>query len=193
MVELELQSRDAMLKRRGQYPAPAVRLLLLARLAAALGLAGTSSLGGLELEQWVATDAESAHDLELAPAVVDVAMGELPELGVTLAWLLDFEQTDFVRAVPDWASDLREAAYLPGEPGLRSPRLLAGAAVAAWCADVEAGADGHGELAARTIEAIVRSRDPGRRGGLPGREDGAEIGVELGRLLTKAGPEALEA
>ena len=94
MVELETGTADKMVRRKSNYPAPAIRLALMKQLAGQLGLKPEPDLLGLDLEAFANTDPVSAKDYALVPAAIDFVLQPLPD-GRFLQDLCGFDNNIF--------------------------------------------------------------------------------------------------
>jgi hypothetical protein len=207
MVELELQAGSTMSVSRSAYPSPVIRLRLLALAAQRLGLSSGAALRGLVPE--LSGDPGAQRSLMVAGRVVDVALGPLVGLPAPLSDLCAFKPQDHLTGgtVDVWRELLSGGSVPSAERKLRSSRLTASAAVAAWADVIEAEdptaeTGGRAEdrayqrraarrqaLAAATLEAIRRNAEPGTRAATeaPGIDGG-----DLANLLLGAGRQQLE-
>jgi hypothetical protein len=207
MVELELQAGSTMLVNRSAYPSPVIRLRLLALAAERLGLGSDAALRNLVPA--LPGDPGAQRSLMVAGRVVDLALGHLAGLPAPLAELCAFRLQDHLAGgtVDVWRELLSGGGAPPAERRLRSSRLTASAAVAAWADVIEADyrpteADGRAEegayerrtarrqtLATATIEAISKNAEPGTRAAAeaPGIDGG-----DLADLLLGASRRQLE-
>jgi hypothetical protein len=197
MAELEFAPPETMLKRRPLYPAPLVRLRLLAETADRLGLHGTETLCQAGVSQVDAADANC--DLARVRCVVDVFMKTLPGLPVTLEELCGFRADEFRRggAVDRWRRALRGLEDRSVESTLRAARVVASASLAAWCEvnrvdDARGRADDRAALASRTVDLIARSREEGTRADRTTDVDSSVFGYELAQVLLAADRRQLE-
>ncbi|MGD8599236.1 MAG: hypothetical protein PVJ26_19640 [Anaerolineae bacterium] len=176
MTELVLGDDCAMLTELDNYPAPAVRLAFLSRLASALGQDGQAALRGFVPETLTTgppLEDDNDHDLrqeakahlELLPAIVQ-AIEDYPFDGLgSFERLTGWDLADFRPAgiVYDWTVRLQDESWtLPGKKRLDYPRLIASAGLAAWVQiaglpDAGQRADATHRLALRLLEAITDS------------------------------------
>jgi hypothetical protein len=211
MVELELQAGSTMFVSRSAYPSPVIRLRLLALAAKRLGLSSDAALRGLVPE--APDDPGTRRNLSVAEQVVGAALGPLTGLPASLPALCAFRLEDHQAGgtVDNWRELLSGGGAPPAERKLRSSRLMASAAVAAWADiigadDQPAPAGGQAQdedgdrayqrrsarrhaLAAATLDAIKKNAEPGTRAAAeaPGIDGGG-----LADLLLRAGRRQLE-
>jgi hypothetical protein len=207
MVELELQAASTMFVSRSAYPSPVVRLQLLALAARRLGLGSDAALRGLVPD--LRGNPGEQRSLMVAERVVDIALGPLVGLPAPLSDLCAFRLQDHLTGgtVDAWRELLSGGNVPPVERKLRSSRLAASAAVAAWADvigadDLTAEAGGRAEdreyerraarrqaLGAVTLEAMRKNAEPGTRAAA-----GAPVidGGDLADLLLRAGRQQLE-
>lgn len=171
MIELERTSPEKMALSRISYPAPYLRLFLMAEAADRLDLPGTTTLAAaaLPIEQ-----ATTARERTLAKQVAQAVSKPLPELTVSLQQLVAFRKEEFLPGgdVMKWA----KAFLPPGAPSitqkLRAARLLSSASFAAWAqtlkvARIEEGTRQREHLAHVAPAVIAQSREAGTRAGQP--------------------------
>ena len=163
-----------MLWANSRYPAPALRLYLMARCAERLGLAPPPD-DLCELLDAALAEASLppaiAEDLAIVPLALDFALGPMPGALAALLELTGFAASDFAPggACATWATRLAEPGPLPPvHADLRSPRLLAAAAATAWWSVRDEANDGRraarrDALRANVLEALPRSGPPGVR------------------------------
>ena len=138
MAELELNTVAVMLTSRSLYPAPAVRLQLLAETATRLGVDGRAPLQfyGLDLTTLLANSSEARRDAAFLAPIISLALEPLPlpNFPLNLAQLLAFRKEEFAEhgAVQQWSAALLAQDEGRSEKTLRAPRLLAGATLQAW-------------------------------------------------------------
>jgi hypothetical protein len=135
MVEQDLADERTMLAHRDAFPSPVARLELLATAAAELGVDGHAGLHGVDPRR-LATDVAgtATSDVAVAPRIAVRALGHrLGGLG-TFAELFAFAPSDFRPggSVDRWARALRAPDWFAREPLVRSSRVIACGAVAAW-------------------------------------------------------------
>lgn len=174
----DLADERTMLADRGPFPPPVVRLALLAAAAATLGVDGHAGMRGIDLNGLVA-DAEGTvkSDLALAPQIAIAALGHrLGGLG-SFAELFAFDPDDFRPggSVARWARALRTPGSSVHESPVRSGRLIACGAVAAW-SEVAVIADAAERKKARKMlqKAVLRELTHGRQEATEGATRAAE-------------------
>jgi hypothetical protein len=155
IVELEYQEPGRMAAQRDDYPAPVVRLALMAEVweqlvqeaaqdpvskaAKKLVMDRNEALRGVDLVAIAAGSAAAQRDMELVPAVAAAALGVLPGVRARLQDLCAFDLADFDSEsnLAGWVTKLRNGAEIVLEdPGIRDARLVTGAALAAWAKSV---------------------------------------------------------
>lgn len=142
MAELEWAPAARMLRSSARYPAPAVRLELMARCAGRLGLAAPPPDLRAQLDAVIGASSLPApvtDDLAVLPAALDVLLGPLVQTpngqGLGIAELAGFDARLFGSGsdVAAWtAAFARVDGSVQVDPGLDRPRLVAAAAAAAW-------------------------------------------------------------
>lgn len=205
LLQVELDTEERMLDGgRGRYPAPAVRLALLAELAARLGLDGSAALAGFGPHALATSRDRDGHadplTLERAAASADLAQVgkvaaavlEAPLAGTgPLAELFRFKAGDHQPGgrVAAWADALLNGGARPDRT-LRAPRDQVGGAVLAWrelagIADDGQRAEALAGLARTLLPLVTASRTPGTRAG--GRERAPQdLSAELTETLRAA-------
>jgi hypothetical protein len=202
LLQLELDTEERLLDGgRGRYPAPAVRLALLAELATRLGADGRGALAGFD--PWALAAAREPGgapdplEPERAAARADLAQAGKVAAGILAAPLGGAGPLDGLfrwsaadhgpgGRVADWAEAVERGDAQP-DATLRAPRDQAGGAVLAWArlsaiADDERREASLGALARALPPLVVASRKPGTRSG--GRERApVDLGAELAELL----------
>jgi len=165
MLELELTTEFEMAEPRDNYPAPATRLALLAKAADRVSgsTRGTEALGGL-----VSVQAFEAGD-SVERAVLDAALGTLPQLGVALLDLCDVDSAESLAEIDSWRDTFHARADRSPEATPQSARLLISATFAAWdlIARSHQGAEleeARSDLCTRSIKAILEGAPDGERG-----------------------------
>jgi hypothetical protein len=136
MLELELAPAEDLLKRRGDYPAPAVRLQLLARAADRSGFNGSEALGSLDPERLTEDAGAVEKDMELVEPLLDAVLtkpltekvGSLEEL----CGLTRLSRDNFLKEVNTWCVELMKSNSGSPTASLLAPRFLIGGAMAAW-------------------------------------------------------------
>jgi hypothetical protein len=180
MTELILGNDLAMLTEAANYPAPAVRLALMAELATELDLDGASSLRGFDPLTLTTGDPlkdKEDHDLRkeaeahlaLVGHVVQ-AIREYPFEGLGKFEPLGWQASDFEPggSIQDWTDRLRGRKSLTDKKHLDLPRLIASAGLAAWAEiadlpDAAQRADAKAVLVPRFLDAVTKSGPMGRR------------------------------
>jgi hypothetical protein len=167
VVEQELADERTMLADRQAFPRPVARLELLATAAAVLGVDGHAGLRGVD-PHGLATDVEgaAASDVALAPRIAAQVLGHrLGGLG-SFAELFGFGPSDFRPggSVHKWARVLRTPGSLIREPFVRSGRVIACGAVAAWSevaaiADAAEHEDARAMLRERLLHELTQDRE----------------------------------
>jgi hypothetical protein len=197
IVELELAKSATMLQRRPSYPAPLVRLHLLAQVADRLGLDGGRVLSETGIDAQAAAE-NAKDDLALVSPLVDILFA-LPGLAVPLQQLCAFRTDDFRRdgAVARCARALRGLEERPADTTLRGARVAASASLTAWTdvsliEDAPARAVARARLADHTLQVIARSREEGTRASREPTPDYVGLGSQLGSALLAAGRQQLE-
>jgi hypothetical protein len=178
LLPLELGTEEHMLDReRGRYPAPAVRIALIAAMASKLGLDAASVLQDAALsDQPPYADALGAQ----LPAVIHDDLSRVPDVAAalvnyqvagqdTLATLSGFSPRDFVPEGVVW----RRAEHLVGngrvsDRGIRVARSLVSAGVVAWqqvtaLPDPAKRASGLTALGEVLVDRIIDSAEEGTR------------------------------
>ena len=203
MVELELQRDQAMIERRERYPSGAIRLKLVAAVAAKLGLEAGPALRDLDLGQISARSAAGRRDADFVEPVVNASLGPLPGLSdtadrppVTLAQLCNFRAADFHPGATGRVDRLRRSLATSQPPAVMpsvdGPRLGAAAALAAWADQSEtAGQVDRGDLGTRSLTLITASGPPGTREAVP-VADAAQAVDDLVKSLLNAPISELE-
>ena len=196
MVEQVLADDRTMLAKQVRLPPPAARLALLGTAAAELGVDGDAGMRGVDLHR-LASDAggAAASDVALAPQIAVQALGHrLGGLG-SFAELFAFDPNDFRPggSVQRWARVLRTPGPSVRASPVRSGRLIACGAVAAW-SEVAAIADAAERENARAVlrEGLLRELTKDQQEALDGATRAAEpsavsdsghLGVEVIQLL----------
>lgn len=202
MAELELSTAVVMLTPRPRYPAPAVRLQLLAETATRLGTNGSAQLQsyGLDLSTLLASNSDASRDAAFLPHIISLALGPLPlpDLHLNLAKLLAFRKEEFAEhgAVQQWSAALLAQNESRSEQTLRVPRLLASATLQAWSElailpDVQNRNHLREKLVKQAVDAILRNHELAPRDAGP-VSAAADIGVGLAELLRQAGRNQME-
>ena len=202
MTELELSTAVMMLTPRSHYPAPAVRLQLLAETASRLGMDGSAQLQSYELNlsNLLASNSAASRDAAFLSPIISLALKPLPlpDLPLSLVQLLAFRKEEFAErgAVQQWSAALLAQDKSRSEQTLRAPRLLASATLQAWSElailpDEQNRTHLREKLAKQAVDAMLWNheltpRDVGPVGAA------ADIGVGLAEILRQAGSNQME-
>ena len=175
MVELELaEAADMLAARRGRYPAPLVRLALLAKAAKRLGAEGDAALAYglselLEKSRKSADESRLSEDLKrVDQAAASCFEGKLDGLELTLPALAGWDPVPHQDGTLElWSKALREGQNLYPSQVRASSRLLVAASVKAWEAlstlEDAARAEAYAKLSAALVDNLAQSREPGTR------------------------------
>lgn len=196
VAEAEWSAPDRMAQRKAKYPAPVVRLALMARAADALGVDGKSALRGLPLKAIAAHNPHAEADLARVDDMVQFALGPMRGNLGALGKLCDFSAAAFGDGgeVQRWAGALYAQGATPALDRLHTARHLVSGALRMWAQIVEmedapARDAARLALAAKVRETLPRSGPPGTRAAyMPGGKL-PERGAALGELLLKASRE----
>jgi hypothetical protein len=133
VVEQALADERTMLAA-GRYPSTVARLELLASAATALGTEGHAGLRGVDPRALAAVSQDATSDVALAPLIAAQALGHRFDGLGSLAELFAFDPSDFQPGgtVHRWAKALRAPGAHVGVSSLRSGRMIACGAVAAY-------------------------------------------------------------
>jgi len=193
LLPLELGTEQHMLDRERdpRYPAPAVRLALIAAMAARLGLAASPDYTPPAPTGRVTADLASVPDVAAALVAYRVAGGQ------TMAQLATFSAANYAPGgvVSVRASQLTEERGI-AQRGMPVVRSLVSAGVVAWqhassTPDLDKRTKALSKLGDGLIDRIVGSAEPGTRGSADGagaRDSAASIGVDLAAILTRSLP-----
>ena len=194
IVQLELDDADKMLRGKAKYPPPLVRLGIMAAVAGRLGLEVTAALepAGLDL----AGLPQAAAIAALTGAALADPLCDRGPFGQLLGW----EPAAFAPGgtIDSLRDGLRDRIPLRVRPGIRTARLLASAAVAAWqeiagLPDPRQREDSRRELAGRFLPAVLDGREDGTRAAADQARPGtATLSDDLTRLLIESIPEDTE-
>ena len=194
IVALELDDADKMLQGKAKYPPPLIRLGIMATVADRLGLGVAAALEPTGLDCASLPHAAAIAGLTDA-ALADPLCGRGP-FRTLLGWdLAAFAPGATIDSLRD---GLRNRIPLRVRPGIRTARLLASAAVAAWeeiagLPDPRQREDSRRELAGRFLPAVLDGREEGTRAAAgQGRPDAAQLSDDLTRLLIESIPEDTE-
>lgn len=168
LAPLILAGEAEMLTRQRAYPAPLIRLLMIARMSANLGLEGGDALcRRLGAVPEAATTPESRRDLSAAMAVAELVKPPAAAGQTELHEMLGLRAADFAPGgeVEQWAERLLGAGSPRPARDLRAARLIAAGASRAHCQMVDSArnADLDAELAALAAQVtglIPRCRAP---------------------------------
>jgi hypothetical protein len=168
--ELLIAPADEMARATAVYPAPIVRLALMAGAADRFGMDGATTIAGIDPDAATA-DAVVIEDMADVDRVLDAVLGPLTDKGATLDQLcgVDAVKDELGKNVPDWADDLAKGPGLPS-PGRLTPRYVLGGTFLAWqrAAGLSNEDDRHAALdglATNAIEALATNGPPGTRAG----------------------------
>lgn len=208
MTELTLGNDKTMLTELDNYPAPAVRLELMAQLVNALGQDGQAALSGLDpaaLVSGAPLEDDEGYDLRqearahlhLIPILVQ-AIEAYPFEGMGSFKQLSGWRPADLESIRDWTERLRERKPMSGRKRLDYPRLIASAGVAAWaeiCELADAGqraADGD-KLVPRFLSAITESGPEDKRAAVKSvtTDRLIDIGTEFAKKFLETGVEEL--
>jgi hypothetical protein len=194
IVALELDDADKMLLGKAKYPPPLIRLGIMATVAGRLGLGVAAALEPTGLDCASLPHAAAVAGLTGA-ALADPLCGRGP-----FRTLLGWDPAAFApgSTIDSLRDGLRNRIPLRVRPGIRTARLLASAAVAAWeeiagLPDPRQREDSRRELAGRFLPAVLDGREEGTRAAADqGRPDTAQLSDDLTRLLIESIPEDAE-
>ncbi len=185
--ELVLGPPEEMARPSGAYPAPIVRLVLMARAADRLGMSGTEAIEGIDPAASSAT-AQVVADMGDVDRVLDRALGPLTEGGKTIAELcgLTAVRDGLTTKARSWAGELALGAGAPVR-SLLSPRYLVCASFLAWqrtagLPSTDERRKAIDQLAANANVALATSGPEGTRAGTE-RPELAAQGTALGEWL----------
>ena len=196
LAELELSTPETMLTSHIKYPAPALRLRLLAETATHLGMNAQMQLQSyaFNLNTLLASNSEVNRAAELLPHVIALALGPLPIPGISLnlAQLLGFRKEEFAERgeVQKWSTALLASDESRSEQTLRAPRLLASASLQAW-SELAMRPDAHQRIQSRkkltkqAVDTILRNHETTQRDVVPVAVP-TDIGAGLAELLRQA-------
>ncbi|WP_091929612.1 hypothetical protein [Blastococcus sp. DSM 46786] len=176
LLRYEMGTEDHLFDRgRGRYPAPAVRLALLAEMSRRLGLPAHPTLEESDPSGWAAPrdDGREARrtavrdDMAQVPAIVSALLDFRPDGDGTLPELLDFDVQAHERdgRIATKARHLLSGSLF-ADSGLAEVRELASAGALAWQRLLDRPDVGQGELDAFTetlCGRLVAAREPGTR------------------------------
>ncbi len=217
MAELELTQDEKMYIPKGRYPAPLVRLNLLAKAAKELTQTSVDPLLP-DLPEPPNDDSEATKrlkaDMELIDSVVDYFLGENAKSltvgsgSITFKDLCGFRAEEFtpngaVQTIVDLLQEespptIDDPDEPPGGKSLRKPRLTATATRSAWTLvlggtrDAVAQDNKRRKLAAYATQLISVSGEETTRAENEAEESDLDKGDQLGMLLLTARPEQLE-
>jgi hypothetical protein len=200
MAELETHPDIDTLMRKDNYPSPVVRLTLLGKMAAKLGLQAPTGVQPLAAETSSAGDLmarlqqEMAADLKMLDKIVEaLSTASLAHLG-TWADLSGWSDSDFTSygEVYDWQESLLNPALNKYNPSLQAARLIISAAVGAWENVVQLEPDATRKEALKQLNqevlgAIERNRDKETRAADPvANQDVGTIAADISQQLRQA-------
>lgn len=171
VVEVEWAAREEMVQPRSRYPAPVIRLALIARVAEQLGLPVTRALRGMDLETIAASNRRTALDWSALDEVATFVLAPLPHNLGSLTALTAFTPDAFAPggAVSLLAQRLRGALPYALHAELDTPRQVTAGAVQAW-SEVSALSNStqrekaREALAHNTRNDMIAGGEPGTRG-----------------------------
>ena len=200
LVEVEQGTAEAMRKSRTAYPAPVVRLALMARAADRLGMKGTAALGEVSVAPMTAGDKWLEQALALVDDVLDFAFGTSQKISVvsTLQTLYDADAVKPFGAngsAADLAQKLRSGDPIALNRKLSMPRLMTGSALRAWATLVGLAMDA--QLRSEALTALAERAQTEIRRCAPPEERSLSIvidtqqgeGVKLADKLLRLGRE----
>lgn len=204
MNELETQEEIAMLRRKSLYPAPVVRLALMAQVVDDLELDGKRMLaeldpkevvtgapimvGNTDLREWAAADLKFVP--KMSKKALNAGLGDLGSLKTLSGWRKkEFDEAGRVAA---WHARLLGRGDLLNEKRLSAPRYIASAGVGAWSevsavADQIQQAEGLARLAETLPKVIVDNRVEGTRSAASERRIEEKLGDQLADWLLESG------
>lgn len=194
IADVERTAASRMATPKAKYPAPAMRLQLLARTATRLGLAGDKELAGVDTSPALEAKLSQAADAVVAFSLAPLAA----PLGKTLADFcglapeIDKAARAFDAKATFWAQRLRDAAPQPPLRDLFAARHIAAGSIAAWktisaIEDEDARAKASDALSSATTQALQQCGPLGARGDKQPAPPEAGLSVELARRLTRIG------
>ncbi|MGH7574944.1 MAG: hypothetical protein ACREM1_07425 [Longimicrobiales bacterium] len=131
-AEVEWSTAERMVVPKLDYPAPLVRLELMAQLASRLGLDGAAGLGVFAPDAVAAAHPSVGRHREAVPPVVEyLATQRLRGIG-TLAELCGFDQDVLSQDVAYWSSGLTQEKLPSPRAALGTARRVAAASFAVW-------------------------------------------------------------
>ncbi len=196
MAEIERSIPAEMAKPKDRYPAPVVRLALLARAADRLGMNGAAALRGLPLAEWAKAGPNTERDYGLVDVVLDFALGPMRDKLGDLKTLCGVDDVLAAfgpgGAVDGWAKNLRtDDPPVPQQPTLDTARLVTSGALCAWEAitgleDAAAREAERDRLRRNTLMVLRQSGPPGVRAALMPSGEQPSKGAELAKILLRA-------
>ncbi len=206
MGELEAQGEVGMVTPKVRYPAPAVRLQLLAEMGAIVDPAGAGpkldvdpsafTSGAPIMKDGEDLRKQAGRDLELTAGVAKAALQQTVG-GVTTVEKLAGWQPGQVGTTALWRKVLLGQQPRVVNAGLQTPRLVAAAGVDAWRrildeADETRREDARARLAELLPAVIIENREPGTRAAVETAAPIVEgLGDGLAERLLQAGVEEL--
>jgi len=201
MLEVEWSLPDEMAQRRSSYPAPIVRLAIMARIADELKLGGSQALRGLPIKEISQANPLVQKDMNLVEDIVSFArkpmdtssgnrLGKLETLcGIDgpSSILAAFQPNG---AVETWAKELPGTPHVPN-PTLEIARVLTSASLQARydlaaLDDSVQRRDALNKLGSNMLRVIRESAPQGFRAGTVLPENVKELGPDLARKLLRA-------
>jgi hypothetical protein len=209
ILGLEYSNTAGLLRSKSSYPAPVIRLRMMAGMLEKLGVDSEPYLLGLDLEALTHGDAlieqtrdlraEAARDIEIGRALLDKIAVEPLVGGFTLPDLCTWSSARFAPggAVSGWSEKLVKTPPPHPEKDVTAARLATAGAVRAWmdvCRSIAESPGSPEEIAAKrevarkrlrdvTISTVALCREEGTRGGEAApAADAADRGKELAAL-----------
>jgi hypothetical protein len=191
IVQLELNDEEKMRAGKFKYPPPLVRLQILATVADRLGLDVSAALQPVDFAGLHGADLAGTQDV--VAALVDDALsdGALGTRG-SFRTLFDWDSSFYDPGGLVWGlcEGFRNRAPLVIDSGVRAPRLLTSAAVAAWqqvaaIEDPDVREEERSALAERFYPAVAAGREEITRDSSGAGPDVTALRGELTRLLVE--------
>ncbi|HKU77101.1 MAG TPA: hypothetical protein VJR02_24530 [Pyrinomonadaceae bacterium] len=204
MAQFEMKDREAMQARREDYPAPIVRLDLMAKFVDTyIPGEGTNIIKKLALDDEITAAGSTVPDLKATQIVCDTLTKPLPYGLGKFDDLLNFRAAEFqvsanslqTGEVDQWSRALKGTLAKNNDQALRTARLIVAGAAKAWAEVMEDNEAKTREkttlkLHKNTVDRVLRNGEKGTRSIQSKAE--APPGVELGKILLAADPSQLE-
>lgn len=176
IAEAEWGTQERMSKRKTEYPAPGVRLAMVAYAAdklmspdggQTLGDEGTKALHGVQVDR-----AQAAADIAVAERIVDLAFDPSPDNPCPMRKLCDFRPELYRKGgdVQRWGAALLGKGMMTRRRQLETARQVASGSLDAWARlratpglTAEAWEERRDALAEKTFEEIIKNTPPGTR------------------------------